>query len=473
MKLRNRLGPLSLLLAVWCCLSASALFAQSDTTLGSAGELYRVRTGAFKDLFPGQTPPHGLDPVSIALALDVQHPGAAVQRFLVPTTDNSDVELLPSLLYEDSSNTVYLIWETRINNIHPVLMLAGFNNGGFSDPIELTGDSFAEKTHPQIALTHDQYVAAGPGGAPVTRSRKVLHILWAQDDGSGVNTFYSPVIFDGGAYIGWNPVFRINDLDTGAPGTLAYPLSSKLLHSPRLESGSDGRTVNIGFVSSVTQKLMTVELDALPAALSQLADNARAQIIEIGVKLSLPSRQVIADRARTTILTQGADSFRPEVLTAIADNVYTSILTSNAQQNLQNIADMARAQIIEIGGQFSGRGLRSFGDNAAAKIAEVREQPPGESGAPSPIPSQLLQMRLTSSRPAPNVADGAGTGETRIFVSETGERVITSWLDAAGSQLFYRVSDDGTWSDPRVLKLSSSLSLTDAYSVLDQRARSH
>jgi hypothetical protein len=80
---------------------------------------------------------------------------------------------------------------------------------------------------------------------------------------------------------------------------------------------------------------------------------------------------------------------------------------------------------------------------------------------------------MTSSRAVPNVGSGPGTGETRLFVSETGERAIASWLDVAGNQLFYRVSDDGTWSDPLTLKLSNNLSLKDAYGVLDQRVRSH
>src|SRR4051812_1572971 len=111
MSLRKHLGRLSLLFMAWCCLSASALFAQSDATLGSAGELYRARTGAYKDLFPGQTPPKGVDPASIALALDVERPGAGVQRSLVPGTAGGDVEILPSLIYEDAADTLYMIWE--------------------------------------------------------------------------------------------------------------------------------------------------------------------------------------------------------------------------------------------------------------------------------------------------------------------------------------------------------------------------
>lgn len=475
----NRFSRLSLILLVplvvtaWCCLSASALVAQSDAILGSGGELYRARTGAFKDLFPGQKPPAGIDPASAALALDVERPGAAVQRFLVPGTEGSDVELLPSLIYEDAASTVYMLWEKRVNNIHPVLMLTGFSQGSFSDPIELISDSFSDKTHAQLALSRDHYQTQGSNGAEVPRSRTILHILWAQDDNAGVDTFYTPVIFEGGTYIGWNPVYRLNDLDNSAPATLDYPVTGRLLHSPILEAGQDGRTVTIGFIAPATSKLLTVEIDALPAALSQIADKARAQIIETGRNKISVNLKALADQTRASVLVQGASSFRPEVLQAIADAAWAKIMGSAPQATVEIIADSVRGQVIDTGAKFAGRGLRSFGDDAKTRIAEVDPEGQDGGGGPGSLPSQVLQLRLTSSRPAPSVGSGPGTGETRLFVSETGERAIAAWLDVAGNQLFYRINDDGTWSDPLALKLSSSLSLKDAYNVLEQRVRSH
>jgi len=464
------LSRLSLILIAWCLGSALSAAAQSDATLGATGELYRVRTGTYRDLFPGQKPPGGVDPTSAALALDIERSGVAVQRLLVPGTAGSDVELLPSLLFEDAANTVYLLWERRVNNIHPVLMLTGFSNGSFSTPIELISDSFSDKTHPQIALSRDHYQAQDASGAAAQHTRNVLHILWAQDDSTAVDTFYSPVIFEDGAYIGWNPVYRLNDLDTSSPASPGYPVSPRLLHSPTLEAGQDGRTVTLGFVSPATQNVLTIELDTLPAALSQIADKARAQIIETGRNKTAPlSLQTFADQARSAVVAQGAASFRADVLQAVADALWTKVM-NGASLSLAQLADSARQQVITTGAEFAGRGLRSFGDNAAAQIAEVNLDEDNGGGAGTQ-PSQLLQLRLTSSRPAPNV--GGGSGETRLFVSETGERVIASWFDSASNQVFYRVSDNGTWNDPLAIKLSTTLTLANAYSILDQRARSH
>jgi hypothetical protein len=469
MNTSNRLGRLPLMLAICAvvaaCLLPSAAHAQSSTTLGSGGELYSVRTGTYKDLFPGQAPPQGVDPLTTALALDVQPAGGLAKRYLVPGTAGSDVELLPGVLYEDAADTVYLIWERRVNNIHPILMLTGFRDGEFSAPLPLVSDTFSDKGHPLVAVSRDSYKVKSGDGSTQTRSRTVLHILWAQDSTAGVETFYAPVLFEDGVYAGTADPFRLNDLDNSDPAGIGFPLPAQLLNTPLLEIGRDGRTVTVGFVSPITQKMLTMELDALPAALSQLGDNARAQIIATGFKVNLANREQIADRVRAAILDLGAESFRPEVVQAIADKVWTTIVTSSPQQTLQALGDNARAQIIATGAQFSGRGLKSFGDNAT-KIAEVRQQP--ANGEPDSYPSQAIQFRLTSSRPAPNV--GNTSGETRLFVSETGERVIASWLDAP-NRLLYRVSDDGTWTDPREIKLSAGLTLKDAYAILDRRVR--
>ena len=469
-------GWLSLIVA-WCLCLASPLAAQSDVTLGSSGEVYQVRTGAYKDLFPGQKPPVGVDPASSALALDVERPGAAAQRLLVPGTAGTDVELLPSLIYQEAANTVYLVWERRVNDSHPLLMLAGFSNGSFSAPVELISDPFSNKTHPQIVLTRDHYQAQDAGGNALPRSRAVLHLLWAQDNGASVDTFYSPVVFENGVFIGRNPVYRLNDFDISTPASPGYPVSSQLLHSPALEVGPDGRTVTASFISPATQNVLTLQLDTLPAALSQIADKARAQIIETGRNKSgpPPTLQMFADQASAAVVTQGASSFRTDVLLAITGSIGTKI-TNSSGPTLQQLADSVRQWVISTGAEFSDRGLRSLSDNAAAQIAEI-DFDPDNGGAPASQPSQLLRLRLTTSRPVPNVGNTSGGdtsgGETRLFASETGERVIASWFDSAGNQVFYRVSDDGTWSDPLSIKLSSTLSLANAYSILDQRARSH
>ena len=52
---------------------------------------------------------------------------------LIPGTLDTASESSASLLYEDDSRTVFLVWESRINGIHPVLKLAGFDGSELVD----------------------------------------------------------------------------------------------------------------------------------------------------------------------------------------------------------------------------------------------------------------------------------------------------------------------------------------------------
>jgi hypothetical protein len=95
-----------------------------------------------------------------------------------------------------------------------------------------------------------------------------------------------------------------------------------------------------------------------------------------------------------------------------------------------------------------------------AQIVEVR----AEGGEYEP-PLALLQVRLASSRPVPQV----GTGSTRLFVSENGQDVLIAW--AAADRVLYRDSAGAGWNDTRELRLSPGLTLDRALEILEQRVR--
>src|SRR5262245_36180076 len=91
-------------------LAASAAFAAGrDVALGSSGEIYAVRTGTYGNLFPNG---RDFDPSNPVVALDITKPKSPVQRVLVPGTGGAEVESAPSVLFEDDSQTVFLLWET-------------------------------------------------------------------------------------------------------------------------------------------------------------------------------------------------------------------------------------------------------------------------------------------------------------------------------------------------------------------------
>lgn len=449
--------------------------AQRDAVLGSGGNLYLIKAGTYGSLFPQG---HAAEPDSDVLALDVVRPGgSAPERLLVPGTEGADVERLPSLLFEESSGTVFLVWERRINFIHPILMLSGFTGGGsWLDPIEILGNPFAPKNSPQLAITHDTYqtTEAAADAEPVTHHRTVLHLLWGEESNSGaMDTFYTPIFLENGTFIGRSPVYRLNDFDSAQAPSSSFDLAPGLLNALKIQNGRDDRTVVAAFTSPETRRVVTVEIDVLPAQLQQLADGARAHIIDIGLKLYPSKLQVIADKARAHIIDIGV-AYHPAVVQSLAAQVYDYILASGpGSGDLQSLAEGARAHIIDIGAKLSGRGLKNVNGAATADddgvTVEITPTPlTSLAEDPGALASHLLQIRVASSRPAPRV----GAGDVSLFVSPGGQDVLLAWVE--GDRVLYRETvgaTDPSWRDALEIRLSDNLPLQRAVEILDQRIR--
>lgn len=442
--------------------SAAGLAAGHETALGSDGEVYAVRTGAYKDLFPGGK---DFDRDNRVVALEITKPGAAAQRILVPGTGGSEVENSPSVLFEDDSQTVFLLWESEMN-IHPSLKLAAFDGSAWSKPIEVMGNPFALKSSPQFTITRDSYEVAGSDNLSATRHRTLLHLIWQEQGATGaVETFYSPIVILDGVYIGWTPVYNLEDyLQDRVTTASDAQVQPALARAPLVQSGRDERTIVVGFASTRLGKLVTVEIDVLPEQLIQLAEGARAHIVDLGRALYPNDLPNLAEKARAHIVDLGR-AFRPEVVSSIADQVKTLILAGGTE-SLQALGEKARAHIVDLGAQLSDRGLRSVnGADATAKIVRLDEggQEPPTPLAPTDTP--LLQFRTVSSLPTPVVGQGA----VRLFMSQTGDNVIVSW--ALPDRVAYRVSKEDGWSDSKELRFSDNLNLAKAYDILDQRVR--
>ena len=466
MKTIGRLRILALAVLAAVAAATSAVAMQQGAVLGANGELYIAKSGAYGTLFPGGT---ATAPTTSVLALDIVGPGSASNRLLVPNTEGDEVESSPFMVFEEDSNTVFLVWETRLNDIHSILNLASYDGTSWTPPIEVTGNPYAIKQSPKLAITRDSFADTDATGAAVTKHRTILHLIWEEDSGSGLyQTFYEPVILEEGVYLGWNPYRCLNDLDTSDPVALPFPLSRGLIQAPTVQNSGNGQTVVAAFASLKSQRLVTVAIDVLPKQLGRLADDSRATIIDTGARLSFPSNiGPFATQVRTAILSEGSD-FEPEFLQAIADRVYNQLL-GGAKQDLRSLADASRATIIDTGIKLSGHGLKTMNQgSSSAQIFEI-DKPSSVitvgSNAPAPQElSHLLQLRVTASRPVPQV----GTDGVSVFVSQNGGNALVSWTEPGG--LLYRESSTLGWNDVHELKLSDSLDLDHALTLLEQRA---
>jgi hypothetical protein len=461
-------GRTLLLALAFGALAAAARADVHDVALSTDGTVYQARADLYGKLFPQGKETAAANPV---VALDVTSPDSPPRRILVPGTAGPDLESLPSVLFADDSQTVFLLWRTEFN-FHPLLQLAGFDGRSWSKVIQVTGGNpFADKTSPQFTITRDAYAETADDGTGTTHHRVVLHLIWQeQNAASQLATFYTPIIINDGDYIGWNPIYDLDDFSPASRAAAAAPSGmTSLVSTPMLQVGSDSRTVVVVYTSASAARMVAIEVNVLPQELGQLAEKARAHIVDLGRK-NYPGNYVsMAEATRAHIVDLGG-AFQPQVISSIADQIKALILAEGAAgSELAVVAEKARAHIVDLGVQLSGWGLRPSG-NEMAKVLEI-------GGTPNPVPpaddttvlsSYLFQFRVSANLPAPQV----GTGAVRLFSSETGESLIVSW--AQTDRLFYRNSRaDGTWSDPKQLVFSNNLDLTKAYQILDQRLRSH
>ncbi len=437
-------------------LALSASAASRDAVLGSAGELYRIQSGTLGSLFPGRP---GLDPSHSALALEIVRPGVPVERILVEGTEDQSTEITPSLAYEDSSKTLFVVWESRLET-QSALRLAGFDGKVWSEPIgRVTEDFFSRKTPPQVAVTHDMFETIALAGEKIEIHRRILHLVWGEGEGTAQRVFYSPVIFDNGVYIGQNPIYDLTALDNGDGLATTFEVSPDLLRAPTLAKGRDGRTVVVAFANPATRRLLSLEIDVLPRELSSLADDTRAVIIDTGAKFRGNSRG-LADKVRATLLEHGRDAFHLELLEAIGDRVKELILAGGSKP-IQALADDTRAVIIDTGAKLGGRGLRNP-RNLVSPVERLEEITPNV-----PLPVHVIQFRVVSNRPVPRLSGSPVT----LFLSETGEDVLIAWVSSDRSKVSYRDSKNGGWNNPLDLLLSEALTLEQAHQILERRIR--
>ena len=103
-----------------------------------------------------------------------------------------------------------------------------------------------------------------------------------------------------------DPLFDLTALDPSSGFATTFEVAPDL-RAPMIQKGRDGRTVVIAYVSSVSGRLVSVEIDALPQELGHIADKARSHIIDLGREFrdlprDLPS---IAGKARSHIIDLG------------------------------------------------------------------------------------------------------------------------------------------------------------------------
>lgn len=438
-------------------LGASLAQAQRQMTLGGHGEIYQVSSGRYGDLFP-TAPASEAD--NVVLAVDVTRPNQPVQRLLMPGTDDSAADLSPFILYESTLDSVFVVWESTDYSHSRMNLIRLDSTGVFSETIPLVTEFWTQKSSPRVAVTTDTFQVPDGSGGWITHRRTIVHTLWWENSGNGDRTVYSPVVLIDGNFLGWNPLYVLDDLAGNAGPGVTMAATPDLAHSPSIGPGRDNQSAIASFLNSHSGQLVALELSLVSQPLTLLASSLNDFILQNGTDTSPTGLQQLGDESRAHVIEVGAHWFNTTALNAIADAAQAAILSaSSASQNgLQNIASGARAHVIEVGVAL---GDRPSGVNSAALSSAWANIGIGPNADPAGA-VVVLRMRGVAQHTAPQTPPG----KTTILSSCTGTDAVVTW--EAPGQLVYVESQADTWSAPRVLTLANGLDLDHAYQIVTQ-----
>ncbi len=435
-------------IAALCLLGPLAQAQEVSTILGQEGTVFRLNQGLYGELFVDGSE---ADPESPVLALDVRRSDGSSERLLVPGTETSDQESSASMVFEDKTGVVYMVWETLFNGQHPLLQLTGFDGAEWSELIEITSNVFANKGSPQLLVQReaDRFIEAG---LESSHNRTTLHLTWWEESVDVSRKIHALIIFDEGLYLGWAPIIDLNnyvlDADTSAP-----PEVPGLESSLSLRAGRNRRTVVTGFINPDTHRLITLEIEALSQVLTSIADGLRAQVIVIG--LTAGSHFELAELARAEVLAQGT-AFHEAARQYLADQVALTVEQAAEElspEGITAISDRLRAQVIVIGSRIDPGGLADPRDSDIIAVSET---------ATGGEPLHHYQITVVSDREAPDVG-----GPAELLLSESGQNVIVTWEEEG--QVFYRESLSEGWSDASSIELTDDLDRETVHRMLSER----
>ncbi len=415
-------------------LAAAPASAQSDTAFGD-GKLFHLERGTYGELFPNGG--HGLPPGRQVLAFDV-HEGSTVTRTLVPGTDSGGAEANQILIADPGSDRLFALWTASSGGVVQGIHLASWAPGGapqdgWGETIELAGHSSgdgSEMLAPLVTVTRD---------ADPEVDRTVVHIVWQEVDVEGTeSTWYSPIVVNGGSYLGWNPVVRLDDRTAIDPDGEAQ--SGELWRRPALEPGTDGHSVVVAVPRRTDGRILVLRLRLLPTALQDLADSVRGTIVLVGANTQVEGSILsLAEEVRGTIVLVGA-RFHSGVRSYIASESYDEILAYGpdfSSENLDDIAGRVWDRIIDSGASILDGEMEPEGH--ACSIVHL-----GEDGPSAEAPLHQLDICVISDRPAPPFE-----GRPSMLLSEDGASVLLAWGGDEGEVHFTTTEDDG-WKDPVV-----------------------
>ena len=445
-------------LAVAALLAPPALAQGSKVVLGADGTVTRLLSGTYHDLFVASEDSvaegEAVDTTAV-LALEEVAPDGTVERWLIPGTEDWEVERPASLVLDDPSGARFALWESSINGLHPLLRLVRFEEGTFSSVLDITSGAFADKGAARVLITQEHEAAVRVDESEEDGDeRTVVHISWWQESALGSLKLYAPVVIEGGELQQHPPIFDLSGFFPAIEGEEAEPMASEALQDLLTARRSEtSQSLVLGFLDSTSQRIKTVRMDIVPRVLTLLGDKLPAEIVIIGLRSG--NRTQMAKAIGPEL--ESASWLHPSVRQFLQGELEATVEQwpgeLQSAEGLEALAAHLEEQILRTGAGVEAGGL-------ASGAVDMVDAAPATEG-----PRQVLTVRPLSSRPAPEI--GTPEGAVRFFLSSSGFHALVAW-EEEGRVYFRETLEDG-WGEIGSLEPLLDLDTAAIYRMLEER----
>ncbi|HVR29473.1 MAG TPA: hypothetical protein VMS86_08055 [Thermoanaerobaculia bacterium] len=415
-------------------LAAGASAHQSMSQVYSAdGVRYEAIAGRLDDLFPTASAGSSVAGNAPALAVDVVPPEGAPRRLLVPGTEGEEQEVQPSLVYEEATSTLFVLWLAQGSNGRSHLLLDAMADEQWGHRVSVTREAMVIERPPSIVLTRD---------SPL---RTVLHVAWSAEERAGVRTFYSPVVLFHGEYAGWNPRLELGLLDSH-PAAAASPPPGTVYRAGGVSDGVDLRSVVLAFANDTTGHLLTARSRVLPMGLVAFSDEARNHLIGVGGTWRRTARELADDVAdHLGGLAQevhvGARAYLARAARAFV------LENAGVIATIEELGDALRRHLLEAGASLLGQEFET-----APQTCGLVEVGPDDADQTEPAVHVFEVCRIRD-RALPEI----GEEEVTIRASRDGGLVLLTWRE--NDVVRFRLSEGSGWTEPRSIEPGGDVDL--------------
>jgi hypothetical protein len=251
--------PVRLLPAAPALALAAALVLAAGTALaGSAalsksGTLYEVYPATYGQVTGDTAGPNAGVPV---LALRTTPSGGTPTVQVVDGTFDSDVEGSESIVFEEETQTVFLVY-TKEQSLFRGVNVALLRDGVWSAQLLLPTTGFTLGMNPKMVLTRQQYTDVSPDDPTQTVSkwRSIVSVAWWEEGPLSQAKYSALFVEDGALNRDAITSYNLNDLAGASGPTSEAGLSPAIYSFPAVQRGYSGDgDVLVSFANLSTQR---------------------------------------------------------------------------------------------------------------------------------------------------------------------------------------------------------------------------